>query len=98
MKLTKYHNNPILKPNPDNDWESLVVCNPAAWHENGKFYLLYRAAGNDDLHLIHLGLAVSGDGFNFRRTGDRPVMSPDLLNYDSGCEDPRIVKMGRYII
>ncbi len=94
MKLTKYHNNPILKPNPDNDWESLVVCNPAAWHENGKFYLLYRAAGNDDLHLIHLGLAVSGDGFNFRRTGDRPVMSPDLLNYDSGCEDPRIVKMG----
>lgn len=94
MKLTKYRNNPILQPNPANDWESLVVCNPAAWYEDGKFYLLYRAAGNDDLHLIHLGLAVSDDGFNFRRTGDRPVLFPDPLNFDSGCEDPRIVKMG----
>ena len=40
MKLKKYSGNPILSPNPDNAWESLVTCNPAAWYENGTFYLL----------------------------------------------------------
>ena len=67
MKLEKYEMNPILKANPGNDWESLCVLNPAAWHENGTFYLLYRAAGNDNEHYIHLGLATSTDGFNFKR-------------------------------
>ena len=28
MKLKKYEGNPILSPNPENYWESLVVCNP----------------------------------------------------------------------
>lgn len=95
MKLKKYQKNPILLPNPENDWESLVVCNPAAWYEDATFYLLYRAAGNDDRHLIYLGLAVSEDGFNFRRVSDRPVLAPDPTDYDAGCEDPRIVKMGK---
>ena len=27
MKLKKYEGNPILSPNPENYWESLVVCN-----------------------------------------------------------------------
>ena len=29
MKFTKYENNPILKPNPKNQWEELCVLNPA---------------------------------------------------------------------
>ncbi|MFA5629858.1 MAG: hypothetical protein WC958_06430 [Dehalococcoidales bacterium] len=94
MKLHKYHKNPILLPNSQNSWESLVVCNPAAWYENGTFYLLYRAAGDDEHHLIYLGLAISDDGFNFRRISDQPVLAPDIDGYDSGCEDPRLVKMG----
>ena len=95
MKLKKYEKNPILTPNPHNSWEDLVVCNPAAWYENETFYLLYRAAGNDEDHYIHLGLATSKDGFNFTRVSDQPVLSPTLDNYDAGCiEDPRIVKYG----
>lgn len=95
MKLQKYAGNPVLSPNPDNYWENLVVCNPAAWYENGKFYLLYRAAGDDADHLIHIGLAVSNDGFNFTRVQDKPVLSPTPNNFDAGSvEDPRVVKFG----
>lgn len=93
MKLKKFEGNPILSPNSENTWESLVVCNPAAYYENGKFYLLYRAAGDDAEHYIHIGLAVSEDGFNFKRVFDKPVLSPTPNSFDAGSvEDPRIVK------
>lgn len=95
MKLRKYSGNPILSPNPKNDWEDLVVCNPAAWYENETFYLLYRAAGNDVEHKIHIGLAQSKDGYNFERMFDKPVLSPGENSFDAGSvEDPRVVKFG----
>ncbi len=97
MKLKKYEGNPILKPNPENEWESLVVCNPGAWYDGIRFYLLYRAAGNDEAHTIRFGLAVSDDGFHFTRVSDQPVFSPLEGNFDGGgVEDPRIVKFGDY--
>lgn len=93
MKLKKDSSNPVLKPNPENDWESLAVCNPGVWYENGMFYLLYRAAGHDEEHYVHFGLATSSDGLNFKRVSDRPVFSPSADGPDAGCvEDPRIVK------
>lgn len=97
MKLTKYKNNPILSPIATNTWESLSVCNPGAWYEDGIFYLLYRAAGDDDDHVIHFGLATSEDGFNFTRYSNQPVFSPSSDGPDAGCvEDPRIVKFEDY--
>lgn len=95
MKLIKYEGNPILKPNPANEWENFSVCNPGAWYENGVFYLLYRAAGDDKAHRISVGLAISRDGFHFERQSDEPVLAPSPHNFDAGCiEDPRIVKLG----
>lgn len=92
MKLKRFAGNPILRPNPDNDWESLCVCNPGVWYEDGVFTLLYRAAGDDDSHQICLGLAQSRDGLTFERCGNRPVLAPTPGYYDGGCiEDPRIV-------
>ena len=99
MKFKKYVGNPILSANPKNEWESLCVLNPAVWYEeeDKTFYMLYRAAGNDAEHYIHLGLATSKDGFNFTRVSDEPVLSPDYDGADGGCvEDPRIVKFGEY--
>jgi predicted GH43/DUF377 family glycosyl hydrolase len=93
MKLKKYEKNPILLPNPQNDWENLVVCNPGVWYEKGTFYMLYRAAGNDAEHVIRLGLATSKNGFDFERAAAEPVFAPSPDGPDSGCvEDPRIVK------
>lgn len=95
MKLKKYKQNPVIRPEGRNAWENLVTCNPGAWYEDGTFYLLYRAAGDDEKHVIRFGLAVSDDGFNFRRVSDKPVFEPSCDGYDSGCiEDPRIVKFG----
>lgn len=93
MRLRKFEKNPIVAPNPNNDWESLVTCNPGVIYDNGIFYMLYRAAGNDEDHVIRFGLATSKDGFNFERVSDQPVFSPAVDNFDSGCvEDARIVK------
>lgn len=95
MKLKKYELNPILSPNEKNSWENLVTCNPAAWYENGTFYLVYRAAGDDEDHFIYLGLATSKDGYNFTRCSDEPIVAPTPYGFDEGCiEDPRIVKYG----
>lgn len=93
MKLKKSDKNPILAPNPQNDWESLITCNPGVVYDNGTFYMLYRAAGNDEQHVIRFGLATSKDGVNFQRVSDHYSFGPSLDGYDSGCvEDPRIVK------
>lgn len=95
MRLKKFKDNPIISPNPDNQWENLVTCNPGVIYDNGKFYMLYRAAGDEPEHVIRFGLAVSTDGFHFERVSDEPVFAPSIDGPDSGCvEDPRIVKFG----
>lgn len=97
MKLRKYNQNPILTPCNDNLWENLVVCNPGVWCEGGKFYMLYRAAGDDPQHIIRFGLAVSDDGFDFVRVSRQPAFGPSAEGPDSGCiEDARIVKFDDY--
>lgn len=93
MKLKKYENNPVIAPVPENDWENLVTCNPGVIYDKGKFYMLYRAAGDDENHVIRFGLATSEDGLHFTRASDKPVFGPSEDGPDSGCvEDPRIVK------
>lgn len=93
MKLQKFEGNPILSPLKSSSWESLVTTNPGVFYDEGTFYMLYRAAGEDTEHVIRLGLATSKDGFHFERASGEPVFTPSLDGPDSGCvEDPRIVK------
>ena len=98
MKFEKYQGNPILTKNPKNPWESLCVLNPAVIRgDDGLFYMLYRAAGNDAEHYIHVGLAISKDGIHFERQSDSPLLSPDPNGADGGgVEDPRLVKIDDY--
>ncbi len=91
MKLRRYEGNPILKPKPENDWESEDVFNPAVVYDKGLFHLLYRGIGRDGISRI--GYAVSMDGFNFLRF-DKPVFTQKLILKTRGCEDPREVKHG----
>ena len=99
MKLTRFQGNPILSPNPDNDWENLAVFNPAAWYDqdNGRVLLLYRAAEAHPEYKCYFGLATSEDGYHFERVSDRPVIGPSVDGFDaSTIQDPRMVKMGEY--
>lgn len=97
FQLTRHPANPILAPRPGSSWESDVTTNPGAWFdaERGEVLLLYRAAGDDAAHRIHLGLARSRDGVHFTRDGNEPVLSPLADTPDGGClEDPRVIKVG----
>jgi predicted GH43/DUF377 family glycosyl hydrolase len=97
MKLRRFEGNPILSPSAANDWEALVTTNPGAWYDADRkqVLMLYRAAGTDTQHRIHFGLAVSDDGYHFRRASNKPVFSPIDGTLDGGCvEDARIIKMG----
>lgn len=99
MRFTKCPENPILSPNPANDWESLYVINPGAVYdeEAGLFKLLYRAAGNDPKHRITVGLAESTDEIHFTRLFDKPVLEPSDDGPDGGgCDDPRVFPLGGY--
>ena len=46
--------------------------------------------------ILRVGYAVSTDGFDFLRF-DKPVFSPKLILEPRGCEDPRIVKIMKFV-
>lgn len=101
VQLLRSEANPIMKPDPHSWWSSQVTTNPAAWLESatGKVKMLYRAAGEDPMHKIYLGLAESDDGIHFTRCSDEPVFSPDEHGIDGGCiEDPRVMEMDGWLI
>ncbi len=95
MKLERYDGNPILEPVAGSSWEDLCACNPAAWYDGEKVYLLYRGAPEGDEHPIYFGLATSRNGRDFERDGSDPVFGPCEGTFEGGCvEDPRIVRFG----
>lgn len=99
FRLQRYAGNPILQPLADSAWESAVTTNPGAWYDEaaGEVLLLYRAAGHDREHRVHLGLARSRDGYHFVRDSAEPVLSPVPGTVDGGCvEDPRVIKVGEW--
>lgn len=99
MKLRKYEKNPVLSPNPANEWENLVTTNPGAWYDeaSGEVLLIYRAAGSDEEHHVNLALAKSKNGYDFERVCERPLLDKVDGTWDGGSiEDPRVVKFGEY--
>lgn len=98
VSLERHRGNPILQPIPKHSWESKYVFNPAAVYENGKVHIVYRAMGEDQISV--LGYASSIDGVNIEERLAEPIYVPreDFekkreLGY-SGCEDPRITRIG----
>ena len=97
MKLEKFSGNPILSPNSRQPLESPVVCNPGVIYDKGTLQMLYRAADNDQEHIIRFGLATSKDGSYFKRAQANPVFSPSMDGEDAGCiKDPRITQCCTY--
>lgn len=99
MKLEKYAGNPIIVPDREKPWESLVTTNPGVMYDEARhqFLMLYRAAGDGKEHRINLGLATSDDGFTFRKESMAPLFPTCEGGWDCGAmEDPRIIKFGAY--
>lgn len=103
MQLQRHPANPILTPNPQQDWEAGAVFNCGVTiGPDGLFYMLYRAIGRDYRpnpvgygyinYISRIGLAVSEDGVHFERQPE-PVLQPDTAADRWGCEDPRITRL-----
>ena len=90
--------NPILSARGDG-FESRDVFNAAAIDINGSVYILYRAMNKDNTSTI--GLAISKDGTTIDERLPEPVYVPreefekkkGSPTGNSGCEDPRIVRI-----
>jgi len=85
IKLDRCRENPIITPNPLHAWESKAVFNPGAILIDGAVHLLYRAMSRDNTSVF--GYAKSEDGVHVSYRSPDPV-------YVSGCEDPRLTKIG----
>lgn len=93
-KLRRYDSNPVLKPQADLAWETEGVFNPGVVKLGEEIIMLYRAVGEKDSYISHIGLATSSDGFNFTRALDKPVFGPSKLFDTWATEDPRITQIG----
>lgn len=91
--------NPIITPIKDHPWESKATFNPAAIYENGKVHIVYRAMSEDNTSVF--GYATSSDGIQIDERETDPIYLPResfeqklIPGGNSGCEDPRITKIG----
>ena len=91
LPFNQYAGNPILSPNPANDWESAFLYNPTAIVLNETIFLLYRAQNASKTSSI--GLAWSTDGYNFTRLNTPIIYATEDYESIGGCEDPRIVRV-----
>lgn len=95
----RYAKNPVLEPK-GSTWEAQAVFNPAAVDLGGKVHILYRAFSSDNTSTI--GYATSKNGLAIDERMEEPVYLPreDFETKKnaggfSGCEDPRITKIGK---
>lgn len=100
--LKRFPKNPILSPVKEHRWESQAVFNAAAIHLEGKTHILYRALSDDNTSTI--GYATTKDGFKIDERLSEPIYLPresfeikKINNANSGCEDPRLTKIGKEI-
>ncbi|HVV15352.1 MAG TPA: hypothetical protein VHD55_03070 [Candidatus Paceibacterota bacterium] len=75
IRLSRFNENPVLKPVPEHWWESEAVFNPAAIVAGGRVHVLYRALGRDGISRI--GYASSADGIHFDQRSAEPVYSAE---------------------
>jgi predicted GH43/DUF377 family glycosyl hydrolase len=101
-KFKRFISNPIISPKENNKWEAKATFNPAAIYLGGKTHIVYRTLSEDNTSF--LGYASSSDGFNIDERLENPIYLPredfemkKIPNGNSGCEDPRLTKIGKNI-
>ncbi|MDP3987543.1 MAG: hypothetical protein Q8P80_00160 [Candidatus Levybacteria bacterium] len=102
VKLVRAKENPIIIPNSKHPWESKATFNPGAIYLDSKVHLIYRAQSLDNTSV--LGYATSQDGVHLDYRSPKPIYVPResfeqklVPGGNSGCEDPRLTKIGNKI-
>jgi predicted GH43/DUF377 family glycosyl hydrolase len=91
LGFEQYPGNPILSPDPANNWESAYLYNPSAIVVDDTVFLLYRAQNKSKTSSI--GLAWSKDGYNFVRYHHPILQATEPYEHIGGCEDPRVIRV-----
>lgn len=100
--LIRNAKNPLLRPNPQADWEENATFNPCVLKNNTQYHMLYRAIGKAPEHhpcstISSIGYAESVNGVDFG--GRRQFIKPSETWERFGCEDPRVTFLdGNYYI
>ena len=96
------YKNPIIVADKTHPWEAKATFNPAAIRIGGKTHILYRALSMDNTSSI--GYASSLDGVKIDEKLAEPIYIPredfelkKVAGENSGCEDPRLTKIGKNI-
>jgi len=91
--------NPIITPKKEHLWESKATFNPAVLRIRNVTHILYRTLSDDNTSYI--GYASSKDGVNIDERLAEPIYGPredfeskKISGANSGCEDPRLTKIG----
>ncbi|MSV31645.1 MAG: hypothetical protein EXQ57_03910 [Bryobacterales bacterium] len=69
---TKSMQNPILELGPVGAFDENGLGEPAVWPQFGKWWMLY--TGRDKKEWRRIGLAVSTDGINWKRVGEKALL------------------------
>lgn len=92
----------LLIPRKDKVWESKAIFNPAAIDIDGIVYIVYRAMSEDNTSVM--GLAESRNAVEVSDLYNEPIYIPredfeskKVPNGNSGCEDPRLVRVSDFI-
>jgi len=101
-KLQRSEKNPIITPIEGHPWEAKATFNPGAVMIENKIYIVYRAMSFDNTSTM--GLAVSSDGLTIKERLPEPIYVPRFPfegktkpGGNSGCEDPRVTRIGNKI-
>ncbi len=92
----------IMTAVKEHAWEAKAVFNPASIYLNGKVHIIYRAMSDDNTSTM--GYATSKNGIDIDYRAPEPVyvpresfeLKPGAGRF-SGCEDPRLTKIGKRI-
>ena len=102
FECKRFNGNPIITPDKNHPWEAKATFNPAALRIKNTTHILYRTLSEDNTSYI--GYASSRDGIHINERSDDPVYVPresfemkKINNANSGCEDPRLTKIGKTI-
>jgi len=94
--------NPIIIPNLKNKWEAQATFNPGAILLKGEIHIIYRAMSEDNTSSF--GYASTKNGMYITKQLSLPIYVPredfenkKRNNQNSGCEDPRLTKIGKNI-
>lgn len=91
--VKRFPGNPIITPRPGFNWESKGTLNPAAIDLEKNVHILYRAVSDNNISTI--GYARSKDGLSIDERTEAPIYVPREPFEKQGCEDPRIVQIGK---